>query len=374
MIKPFVAGMPPAEFLRRYWQKRMLLARRALPQYAHFLARGTLFELAGRDDVETRLVTRRRGGWRVEHGPIARRRLERLPAADWTLLVQGVNHVLPAAAALLQAFAFLPYARLDDVMVSYAPRGGGVGPHFDGYDVFLLQIAGERRWRVSRQRDLALVDGAPLKLLQRFRPTRDWVLAPGDLLYLPPGTAHDGIAESPCLTASIGFRAPTAQELGVGFLEYLQDKLALAGRYGDPGLLPQMRPAHIGTRMVEQVARMLDEIDWNRGDVANFLGQFLTEPKPHVMFAPPRRPLTAAAFARQARRRDLKLALQSLMLFRGGTIYINGEQCAVERVALPLLSRLADQRRLSPPVELAPEHLRWLYPWYRAGYIEFCEG
>ena len=204
-----------------------------------------------RDDLESRLVQRQGRRWRVRHGPFGPRELQRLPRSGWTLLVQGVNHALPAAQRLLDAFSFIPYARLDDVMVSYAPAGGGVGPHFDNYDVFLLQGEGRRRWRVSRQRDLELVAGAPLRILRRFRPAREWVLDPGDMLYLPPRCAHDGVAMGGgCITYSIGFRAPDAQELGARFLDYLQDRLRLSGIYEDPGLKPQRHPGRLGDDMV----------------------------------------------------------------------------------------------------------------------------
>lgn len=173
MTHRIFAGLPVQAFLRRYWQKRPLLARRAFPQDETLVTRRALFALAARDDVQSRLVTRAGNRWQVAHGPFARGRLARLPARGWTLLVQGINQMLPAAQSLLVEFDFIPYARLDDVMVSYAPPGGGVGPHFDNYDVFLLQIAGTRRWRVSHQRDLSLVENAPLRLLSNFRAERE---------------------------------------------------------------------------------------------------------------------------------------------------------------------------------------------------------
>jgi len=261
-----LAGHDARSFLRRHWQKHPLLARRALPQYENMMTREELFALSMRDDIPSRLVVRHGRRWEVAHGPFSRRTLAQLPGRGWTLLVQGVNQVLPRAQALLLEFAFIPYARLDDVMVSYAPPGGGVGPHFDSYDVFLLQIAGARRWRVSRQRDLELVAGAPLKLLRRFRAGHAWTLAPGDMLYLPPHVAHDGIAVGECLTASIGFRAPAAQELAARFLEYLQERLALHAQYRDPGLRPAVHPAQIGEDMLRQAARMLEGIEWKAFD------------------------------------------------------------------------------------------------------------
>jgi len=369
MSEAFSSGrLTAGGFLRRHWQKKLLLARGALPECAGIVQPGTLFALAGRDDLESRLVQREGRRWQVRHGPFTPRAIRRLPRSGWTLLVQGVNHVLPAAQALLDRFAFIPYARLDDLMVSYAPRGGGVGPHFDSYDVFLLQGEGRRRWRVSRQRDLALVDGAPLRILRRFRPAREWVLRPGDLLYLPPRCAHDGIALSDCITYSIGFRAPGAQELGARFLEFLQDELQLDGAYEDRGLRPARRPARLADDMVHKMLGMLRRIRWSDADSVRFFGCYLTEPKSHVQFTRPHRPLSKSAFTAWAARRGVHLAGSTRMLFRGRTIFINGEAHRPGAPAASRLSRLADQRSL-PPARLDRESVELLYQWYRAGYI-----
>ncbi len=357
-------------FLQHYWQKKPLLARLALPEYTTLLTREMLFDLATRDDVQSRLVTRSSGRWHLEHGPFTLRTLTRLPKRNWTLLVQGVNHLLPRAQELLLEFDFIPYARLDDIMVSYAPPGGGVGPHFDSYDVFLLQLAGTRRWHVSAQRDLSVVEGAPLKILRRFRPQLEWILEPGDMLYLPPRYAHDGEAIDDCLTCSIGFRAPGAQELGVRFLEFLQDRLALDDIYRDPDLGLQRHPAHISSDMLQKMRRMLKGIRWQDGDIVQFAGQYLTEPKPHIVFDPPRRALPAAAFAAKVARHGVRLALKSQMLCRGRQVFINGERCVVAAAAARLLLRFADRQRLPPRTLVPEEAAHWLYQWYRAGYID----
>jgi 50S ribosomal protein L16 3-hydroxylase len=369
MRRAILAGLDARSFLCRHWQKRPLVARRALPQYEDLVTREALFELATRDDVQSRLVTRSGRRWNVVHGPFSRRVFARLPKSGWTLLVQGVNQLLPGAQSLLLEFDFIPYARLDDVMVSYAPPGGGVGAHFDSYDVFLLQIAGTRHWRISRQRDLELVKNAPLKLLRHFRPAQEWILAPGDMLYLPPQVAHDGIATDECLTASIGFRAPGARELGARFLDFLQDERALKGTYRDPGLKLQQRPAQIGSDMLRQVANMLDRINWDKRDVLSFLGQYLTEPKAHVVFERPARPLPEARFVRHALRDGLRLDLKTQMLFRGRVVFINGERHDPGARAARLLTTLADRRCLAPPFRLDDEAAARLYQWYRSGYI-----
>jgi len=366
-----LGGRTAAGFLRRHWQKKPLLVRNALPECAGIVQREELFELAARDDLESRLVERAGRRWRVRHGPFGPRELKRLPRSGWTLLVQGVDLALPAARGLLDRFSFIPYARLDDVMVSYAPAGGGVGPHFDHYDVFLLQGEGRRRWGVSRQRDLELVAGAPLRILRRFRPAREWVLDPGDLLYLPPRCAHDGVAVGGgCITYSIGFRAPAAQEMGSRFLDYLQDHLRLSGIYEDPDLRPQRHPGRLGDDMVRKALGFLRRIRWNGGDAARFLGSHLTEPKAHVLIPRPPRPASPRAFAADAARRGVRLALPTRMLFRGRTVFINGEACEAGAPAARLLSRLADRRSLPPRSRIDRESARLLYQWYRAGYIQ----
>ena len=190
------------------------------------LPRAELFELAGQDGVESRLIQQKAGAWSVKHGPFSRRAIPSLKTPDWSLLVQGVDLHNEAVHQLLQRFAFVPAARLDDLMISYATDGGGVGPHFDSYDVFLLQAHGKRRWRIGKQKNLTLKEGIPLKVLAEFEPEEEFVLEPGDMLYLPPRYAHDGIAEGECMTYSIGFRSPARAELAQELLVRLSEDAA----------------------------------------------------------------------------------------------------------------------------------------------------
>jgi 50S ribosomal protein L16 3-hydroxylase len=370
MKKSFLAGLTRSQFMRRHWQKEPLLALHALPEYANAVTREDLFALAERDDVESRIVSKSAGRWQVRRGPFARRDVARLPRSGWTLLVQGVDQKLSQAARLLREFSFVPYARLDDVMVSYAAPGGGVGPHFDSYDVFLLQGQGRRRWQVSRQRDLELVDGAPVKLLRRFRPEQEWRVGPGDLLYLPPQCAHDGVAVEECMTYSIGFRAPSAQELGHHFLDFLQDRLDLKGMYADAGLRATRAPGRVPPAMIDRAASMLDALRWSRDEVAQFMGSYLTEPKANVVFERPARRATRSEFVRRARKLGVRLALPARMLVSGRDVFINGESHRVESTACRLFAKLADARLLHAPLALDARAGRVLYEWYRAGYIE----
>ncbi|MEO8163789.1 MAG: cupin domain-containing protein, partial [Betaproteobacteria bacterium] len=335
----------------------------------------TMTELACRDDCEARLVIRHGDSWTVEHGPFMRRRFSRLPARNWTLLVQGLECLVPAARQLLAHFDFIPYSRLDDLMVSYAPAGGGVGAHFDSYDVFLLQGPGQRRWQVSRQRDLSLVEQAPLKILERFQPEGQCQLSAGDMLYLPPAFAHDGVAMDACFTYSIGFRAPSHRELASEFLIFLEDKLVADGRYTDPDLLVQSQPARIGAAMLAKVARQLGKIRWDMSDVAEFLGSSLTEPKRQVLFSRPHKSMSARAFAGAARRRGIELALPSLMLYSRRMLFLNGEAYKTGASVPSELRRLANTRRLAgSQIPLHGPVLDLLYPWYRAGYIHVSKS
>src|SRR5258705_9917598 len=236
------AGLDPASFMRRHWQREPRPVRGAFPGLADPLGAREVLALAASPDASSRLVRHRGASWSLEHGPISPSRFKQLPRRDWTVLVQDTNHFAPNADALLAHFDFIPHARIDDVMVSYAVPGGSVGPHVDSYDVFLLQGAGRRRWQISRQEDHAFVAGLDLKILERFEPEEDWVLEAGDMLYLPPGIAHHGVAESECLTWSIGFRAPTDAEIVEGFLDHLRDRPGASGQYRDPGAAPPRPP------------------------------------------------------------------------------------------------------------------------------------
>lgn len=368
MMKTLLGGLSPSRFLRDYWHKRPLLIRNAVPGFGGLLSFSEMQQLAARDEVESRLIRGSGTHWLLDHGPFSKSDFRRLPKTAWTLLVQSLNHHLPDADALLSQFDFIPHARLDDLMVSYAVPGGSVGPHFDSYDVFLLQGLGHRRWQISTQTDLALLDDAPLKILRRFEAEEEWVLGPGDMLYLPPHVAHYGVAEDPCTTYSIGFRAPTTEELAQGFLMHLQDKLTLDGRYADPNLRLQTHPGEISRPMLRQIEDMIARIQWSKRDIAEFAGCYFSEPKPNVFFDPPDAPLTHAAFRKQSDKAGVALNPKSRLLFSGGHFFINGEAFTAAGDEIIALQQLADQRRLASPL---PSALRdRFYEWYEAGWLE----
>lgn len=384
-----LGGLTPAEFLSEYWHKKPLLIKNAIPNFTGLLSPEELAGLACEDEVQSRIVEEINGQWHASHGPFDDEDFARLPENPdpkhrWTLLVQTVNHYLPEASALLQQFDFIPHARLDDLMISYAPDGGGVGPHFDSYDVFLLQGQGKRLWRVSEQTDLELIEGAPLRILKNFDTAQEWLLEAGDMLYLPPQLAHWGIAVSDgkvdCMTYSIGFRAPKNQELATEFLGYMQDKLnqeqlTIAGMYEDADLCLQEHAAEISTDMVTKVAAILRKIHWSNNEVADFLGTYLSEPKPDVVFDVNKK-ISLSNFTKSLAKYGITLDLKSQMLFTGNTFYLNGEAITLNGDSAKMLTRLADLRTLSPDElnysQTADEVLlKQLHEWYLAGFLHF---
>ncbi|HSI25360.1 MAG TPA: cupin domain-containing protein, partial [Methylotenera sp.] len=257
-----LGGITATRFLAEYWQKKPLLIKQAIPDFNGLLNPNELAGLACEHEVLARIISHKKGKWTLKNGPFEETNFTKLPKTDWTLLVQNVNHHLPEAVDLLALFNFIPHARLDDLMVSYAPKGSGIGAHVDSYDVFLLQGAGKRNWKISAQKDLSLVENTPLKILQNFKAEQEWTLQAGDMLYLPPQIAHWGVSESDdCMTYSIGFRAPKTQELAHEFLNYLQDNLQdnfdAEGLYTDADLALQKHPAEISDSMVKRVSNML---------------------------------------------------------------------------------------------------------------------
>ncbi len=274
-------GMPPAAFLRDYWQKRPLLVRGAFPRFVSPLEPEDLAGLACEDGVLARIVQhdRARDAWSLRHGPFPEALFPTLPTQDWTLLVQDVDKWDADVRALLDRFDFLPRWRMDDVMISFAAPGGSVGAHVDQYDVFLLQGQGHRRWQVDTRPDAPIhfrLD-AELKLLQRFTPEHEWILAPGDMLYLPPGVPHHGVAEDACLTYSIGMRAPGAAELLGDFVDTLASEGDDALRYSDPDLAPPKDPNEIDADAMRRAIEALNLLRMNDAErLGDWFGRFVT--------------------------------------------------------------------------------------------------
>jgi 50S ribosomal protein L16 3-hydroxylase len=360
---PLLGGLSPQQFMARHWQKKPLLVRGAVPAFAPLLTRAELFEMASRDEVESRLVSQGKG-WALRRGPFARRALPPLSRPGWTLLVQGVDLHHARAHELLRQFRFVPQARLDDLMISYATDRGGVGPHFDSYDVFLLQAQGQRRWRIGRQRDLGLREGLPLKVLARFEPEQEYVLDPGDMLYLPPRYAHDGIAQGECQTYSIGMRSPARGELARELLQRLSDDAGdTAGDdvYRDARQSATASPGAIPAQLREFARGAVEAALSDPHALARALGEYLTEPKPNVWFE--------SGASRVALRR-VHLDRRSRMMYDEHHVFINGESYRASGRDAALMRALADHGCLaSSELAGASEAARLLLrSWCDAGW------
>ena len=359
-----LGGLSPAAFMRRHWQKTPLLVRQAWRGVAPPVSRREMFQLAASEDVESRLVVRESARWRVRPGPLPPRALPPLARPGWTLLVQGLDLHRSAACDMLERFRFVPDARLDDLMLSWASPGGGVGPHTDSYDVFLLQVQGRRRWSVGRVADASFVEGEPLKLLRQFQPQQEWLLEPGDLLYLPPRWGHDGVAEGgDCMTCSVGFRAPAAQELARELLQRLADDDGEQGAlYRDPRqpatATPGAIPPALLTFAQAAVARRLADPQV----LARALGDSLTEPKPRVWFE---------RQAPDAGAGGVRLDARSRMLYDGRHVFLNGEAYTAAGRDARLMRQLADARRLTAAerARLGVAAAALLAEWMAAGWV-----
>ncbi|MDP3815305.1 cupin domain-containing protein [Pseudomonas sp.] len=277
-----LGGLTAREFLRDYWQKKPLLVRQAIPGFESPISPDELAGLALEEEIESRLVIEQgERPWELRRGPFAEDAFAALPERDWTLLVQAVDQFVPEVAELLEQFKFLPKWRIDDVMISFAAPGGGVGPHFDNYDVFLLQGFGKRRWQIGQMcnSDSPLLEHADLKILAEFAQTEEWVLEPGDMLYLPPLLAHCGTAEDECMTYSVGFRAPSAAEVLTHFTDFLGQFLPDEERYSDAGAQPTDDPTQIQRDALERLKALLNEHMSDERLLMTWFGQFMTEPR-----------------------------------------------------------------------------------------------
>ena len=415
---PLLGGLSPDAFMRRHWQKKPLLIRAALPELATapatdaasadalaqatipdvtpVVTRAELFALAANEMVESRLIVHRAAGWTMRQGPFKRSAMPPLKQPRWTLLVQGLDLHLSAARELIERFRFVPDARLDDVMVSFASDGGGVGPHVDSYDVFLLQLQGKRRWRIGRVTDPALVPNVPLKILANFVPEQEWLLEAGDMLYLPPGWAHDGVAEGECLTASIGFRAAGREQLAREVLQRALDAaepIEADPLYRDPKQsatdTPGRIPAALQEFATDAIARTLADARW----LACALGEVLSEPKQGVWFGAPQADSNIAdgdsaveateasdatpayptsATSPKSPAAGVRLDRRTRMLYDDWHVFINGESFQAAGRDATLMRRLADQRALSSRdfAALSAPARDLLDDWLAAGWMK----
>ena len=372
-----LGGLSARQFMQRHWQQQPLLVRQAWPGVQAPLTRAQAFDAAGNEDIESRLVVRPQParhaasaatGWRLRRGPLPRRALPAARTPGWTLLLQGLDLHVKAAHDMLQRFRFVPDALLDDVMLSWASVGGGVGPHTDAYDVFLLQVQGQRRWRVGPVPKPQWVQHAPLKRLRNFKPTMEWLLQPGDMLYLPPQWGHDGVAEGgECMTCSIGFRAPAADELAQDLMQLLAEEeteptTAGLSLYRHPPQDTTATPAAVPAQLLNFAQAAIQQRLSQPLALSRALGIWATEPKPQVWFHP-----GAARAAPCA----VVLHERSRMMYDDAHIYINGEAFVASGRDAQLMRTLANQRRLGERevARLGAQARALLQDWALAGWV-----
>ena len=376
--------------MQQYWHKKPLLVRGAIPAFELAKAAGEpldspisaadLVMLASQPDSECRLIQSK--PWKMASGPFSRKSIPAISKANWTLLLQGADTLHPAAKTVLSWFRFIPDVRLDDLMISLAGPGGGVGPHVDSYDVFLIQMSGRRHWKISTQTDLSLKPNLPLKILAQFKPTQDWVLEPGDMLYLPPHVAHEGVSlDAGCQTWSVGFRAASYRELLQEGLWRLAESLealpALDQRYQDPRQAATDQPDTLPSELINQLRThvkglKLDSIDTMLPGIASYL----SEPKPHAFFSSPDQTLSAKAFAQYLKRNPLHLNPQTRLMRLNNAIFCNGEnQTEGESLAVKLCWNVLSERHTLPPLgEENGAYLADIAAGNNSLYDAYCSG
>lgn len=351
-----LGGLTASEFLRDYWQKKPLVIRQAFPGFQCPVSPDELAGLACEEAVESRLIIEDDAGkpWQLHNGPFTPERFSELPEQDWTLLVQGLDHWVPDVADLLEQFRFIPNWRLDDIMASYAPKGGSVGPHYDMYDVFLLQAQGHRRWTFGGHCDHTSprVDGTPLRILSSWDGEETVTLAPGDMLYLPPGIGHHGVAEDDCITLSVGFRAPTIDDILTSFTDFLSQKDKASEHLDDADLNVQDNPGTIAPQVIDRLDSVIREQLGDRRNLALWFGQFATAPKSLDIVVPADEPAAAE---------DLAVAIRAGEQLRWNegsrfayheldnetALFVDGEQYLLKGDARPLAPLLCAGARIN---------------------------
>ncbi len=386
MTALFNSGLSQQQFLDEYWQKKPLLIRQA---FADFKAPITPEELAGlacEPEIESRLIAFDpvTGDWHLTQGPLSETVFSRLPDTHWTILVQDVDKHLTKLQPLLTSFNFLPDWRRDDLMISYAVQGGSVGPHTDSYDVFLLQAMGIRCWKISTQPliDPELLTGVDLQILAEFDSQQEWILEPGDMLYLPPHFAHYGIALDEGMTFSIGLRAPTQMEIMDAVLETLYEQGKGQQRYADPDLTLNSHTAEIDAQTVQRVRQCLMALlDTSAPILATAMGKLVTQTKPTLeelayhgeeidTCSPKEISRQFTQGARLQRNPYLRFAWSATVEL--GQIFIAGEAFQVPKSAIPLLPVLTEQVYLThsdwQKIQAIPALAELLCQWVADGY------
>ena len=382
-----LGGLSVEEFLQQYWQKKPLLIRQAIPGFSTPLSPDELAGLACEAEVESRLILEKDAAtpWHLEQGPFTESRFSQLPASHWTLLIQKANQLIPELAELLEKFNFIPNWRIDDVMVSYAPEAGSVGPHVDQYDVFLLQGLGTRRWQINTQdtSHVPLVENTALQILQEFIPEQDWLLQPGDMLYLPPNVAHYGVAQGDCMTFSIGFRAPRYSELLTAWTDDHTPQLPDHLHYQDPDLTVTSHSGEITSKALEKIRAIIHQQYVEDRDIDRWFGQYITEPPSDQLPYEVEIPLDAEQFQSLLGQHDeLWRSEFSRFAFicddNAIRLYVDGQEFELGTANLELVALLCDQRRYNrrdiQPQLTTPETIELLTALYNMGAVEFPDN
>ena len=376
----------PEQFMKTYWHKKPLLVRGAIPAFKLAeqdqepldspISYAELVKLASQENVESRLIQSQ--PWRFDHGPFSRKMIPKTDEHNWTLLLQGMEAHHRSAASILSWFRFIPDARLDDLMISIAGIGGGVGPHFDSYDVFLIQMSGRRQWRISTQKDLSLNPKLPLKILQKFQCEQEWILEPGDMLYLPPHVAHDGIALDPgCQTWSVGFRSPSFKELlqeGLWRLaESLEDIGDLEKKYADPKQLATTNAEQLPKELASQLSDKLASLKLHQPEAfLSGITAYLSEPKQQAWFNGPQKPMSERSFQAKLSSANLLPNANTRILSLGKRVFCNGEEVSKNQpmdITKAWLELSAQKRLSKSSIKNAAKSS--LYEAYIAGWLIF---
>lgn len=372
----------PADFLRTYWQKKPLLIRQALPGYISPLAGEELAGLALDSQVESRLVIEQGSTpWELKSGPFTEEDFGALPSSHWTLLVQAVDHWVPEIADLMNHFDFIPRWRLDDIMISYAPEGGSVGPHYDQYDVFLLQGQGQRKWQIGALCDdqTENLSGTKLRILKEFEALEEHILEPGDMLYLPPGYAHWGVALNECQTISIGFRAPSHADIAAEFGQFVSEQLQDSQRYSDHDLSPPVHPGLIDDAAVARVQQILQGL-MTPERIGRWLGRYMTEPKYLDQNNSPLRLSLPAIKQALADGMPLAPALSSRFAYKDHWLFVDSREYPLAPELLPMAQHLAsglaelDGAWLVQQAEQNPQALQLLVDLVNQGSLQLLEN
>ena len=380
----------PDDFLANYWQKQPCLFKGVLQDYKNPVIPNELAGLACEDGVESRLVkiagtppanssTSVGSTWLQQQGPFKAGVFSKLPKTHWTLLVQAADQYYPELADLLDEFSFIPHWRIDDLMISYGPTGGSVGPHYDSYDVFLIQVRGRKRWEISRQFDERLRIDTDMRILEHFEAEQSWELEPGDMLYLPPNVAHHGVALDTSMTFSVGFLAPSQQELvGLYMDDWLTGLDEDGSRYVDPDLKTQPEPGQIDPEALLRIREMVRTIPMDDVSIDRWFGRYVSEPRLGIEYEPLLPPLSSAAWLTQCYQyTHLRRHCRLFYIERDDKVYLfaNGDEFVLPTKLASAAALLSRQRLIECETLLSYvdylELLDLLTELTNQGYFEF---